>query len=84
MDEHVKRLIAIGASIGANCHPCVEYHIGKALEDGIEKNEILEVIEAAKAVRRGAAASMDKLMINLLNDETPEGCKAQKSSCSCS
>jgi len=32
IDERMKELIAIGASITANCQPCLEYHAGKALE----------------------------------------------------
>ncbi|MHB9097907.1 MAG: sigma-70 family RNA polymerase sigma factor [Syntrophales bacterium] len=32
MDERTKKLIAVGASVGANCHPCLEYHVGRALE----------------------------------------------------
>ena len=39
MDERVKRLVAIGASIGANCQSCVEFHIGKALELGIDRRD---------------------------------------------
>lgn len=84
MDERIKRLIAIGASIGANCHPCVEFHIGKALELGIEKSEILEAVDQAKAVRKGAAASMDALTLKLLDKEAASGCGTQKSTCGCS
>jgi AhpD family alkylhydroperoxidase len=84
MDERMKRLIAVGASVGANCHPCVEFHIGKALEQGIEKGEILEAVEMAKAVRKGAAASMDKLVLKLLDSQKSEECGEQKSPCCCS
>ncbi len=84
MDERTKRLIAVGASIGANCHPCVEYHITKALGQGIGESEIREAVDEAKAVRRGAAASMDKLVLKLMNKEAPgEECGAQQSSCCC-
>jgi len=85
MDERTKKLIAVGASVGANCHPCLEYHIGKARELGIECSEIAEAVEAAKAVRGGAAASMDKLALALLNNEThrPSG-ESRESSCCCS
>jgi AhpD family alkylhydroperoxidase len=85
MDERTKKLIAVGASVGANCHPCLEYHIGKARELGIECNEIMEAVEAATAVRGGAAASMDKLALKLLNNEAhrPSG-ESRESSCCCS
>ena len=61
MDDRTKKLVAIGASVGANCHPCLEYHLGKALEMGIAEAEIAEAVDAAKAVRKGAAASLDVL-----------------------
>ena len=30
MDEKVKELIAVGASVGAHCQPCLTYHVVKA------------------------------------------------------
>jgi AhpD family alkylhydroperoxidase len=85
MDERTKRLIAVGASIGANCHPCLEYHIGKARELGIECGEIMEAVETGKAVRGGAAASMDKLALKLLREEAPgRAIESRESSCCCS
>jgi AhpD family alkylhydroperoxidase len=84
MDERMKRLIAIAASVGANCHPCLEFHIDKALELGIAKGEIIEALEQAKTVRKGAAASMDALALKLVDKEAASGCGAPKSSCCCS
>ncbi len=84
MDERTKKLIAVGASVGANCHPCLEYHVGKALDAGIDKDEILEAVEVGKAVRQGSAASMDKLAFGLLRKEAASSCAGQTSSCCCS
>lgn len=84
MEERTKKLIAVGASVGANCHPCLEYHVGKAREFGIDRNEIMEAVEAAKAVRGGAAASMDRLALTLLSDRAPHPSREkQASSCCC-
>jgi len=84
MDERTKKLVAVGASVGANCHPCLEYHIGKARELGIQCGEIREAVEAAKAVRGGAAASMDKLAVKLLGDGAPaQSVAGRESSCCC-
>lgn len=71
MDETTKKLIAVGASVGANCHPCLEHHVGKALEAGIDRDDLLEAVEVAKAVRKGAASSMDKLALHLVRDRLP-------------
>jgi AhpD family alkylhydroperoxidase len=61
MDDRTKRLIAVGASVACNCHPCLEYHLGQARDVGIETQLLEEAIEAGKAVRSGAASSMDRL-----------------------
>ena len=85
MDERTKKLITVGASVGANCHPCLEYHVGKARELGIPCSEIREAVEAAKAVRGGAAASMDKLALKLLDDGAPaQSVATREAPCCCS
>jgi len=85
MDDRTKKLLAVGASVGANCHPCLEYHVGRALESGIDRSEIMEAVEVAKGVRRGATTSMDKLALNLLgNDLTQQACNSRDASCCCS
>jgi len=65
LDEHIKELIAIGASVSANCHPCVKYHIAKAREMKIDESEIQQAIDVGKMVRKGAADQMDELLKEL-------------------
>jgi len=48
-------LIAIGAAIGSNCIPCVEYHIGAGKQLGISDDEIRAAIALADKVRRAPA-----------------------------
>jgi len=85
MDDRTKKLLAVGASVGANCHPCLEYHVGRALEAGLGRSEIMEAVEVAKGVRRGATASMDKLALQLLGNELPQqSCDNREASCCCS
>lgn len=62
LDAKIKELIAVGASISANCHPCVKHHVGKARELKISEDEILQAIDVGKMVRKGAAGEMDKLL----------------------
>jgi len=62
IDDKVKELIAIGASVSANCHPCVKYHVDKARELAIDEDIIGQAIEVGKMVRKGAAGEMDKLI----------------------
>ncbi len=65
LDDQTRKLIAVGASVACNCHPCIEYHIGEAQSMGIEAPLIEEAIEAGRAVRTGAASSMDRLAAQL-------------------
>ena len=60
-----------GGINGANCHPCLEHHVGKALEAGIDRDDLMEAVEVVKAVRKGAASSMDKLALGLVRDRLP-------------
>ncbi len=59
IDTGIKELIAVGASITANCQPCLQYHVQKAREAGADDQEVAIAIAVAKAVRKGAAAKMD-------------------------
>ena len=65
IDIKVKELIAIGASVSSNCHPCIKYHIAKAREMKIDEAEIQQAVEVGKMVRKGAAGQMDELLEEL-------------------
>lgn len=62
MDNQIKELIAIGASVACNCHPCVKYHTGKAKDLNIEPELVKHAVEVGKMVRKGAANQMDDLL----------------------
>ena len=62
LDTKTQELIAIGASVACNCHPCVEFHIGKAKDLNIAPELIMQAIEVGKMVRKGAAGQMDELL----------------------
>ena len=65
LDERILRLIAIGASITANCQPCLQTNVARALECGANEQEIAEAIEVGKRVRKGATAKMDEFAVSL-------------------
>jgi 4-carboxymuconolactone decarboxylase len=46
-----QELVAIGASIGGNCIPCLEYHYEKCKELGFTKRELAKAIAVAKKVK---------------------------------
>lgn len=65
-DDKMTELVAIGASVAANCHPCVKFHVAKAREVGASKEEIAEAVSVGKMVRKGAAGKMDELTSEIL------------------
>lgn len=60
MDEQMKELIAIGASIGAHCQPCLTYHFNKARELGVEVDLIREAMDVGHMVEKGAMSVMQE------------------------
>jgi AhpD family alkylhydroperoxidase len=72
LDAKMKELIAIGAAVACNCHPCVKYHTGKAKELNIEPKLMKQAIEVGKMVRKGAAGQMDELLSEIVKkSDTP-------------
>lgn len=65
IDNKTKELIAVGASITANCQPCLQYHADKAIEFGADAEEVAVAIEVGKQVRKGASAKMDQFSSSL-------------------
>ena len=68
LDAKMKELIAIGASVACNCHPCVEFHTSKANEMTIEPELIKQAVEVGKMIRKGAANQMDELFEDISKD----------------
>lgn len=60
MNASVKELVAIGASVGAHCQPCLEHHIQAALELGVTDEEIRQAVAIGHTVEKGAMAAMKK------------------------
>jgi len=83
LDNRIVELIAIGASVTANCQPCLQYHVDKALESGANDTEIAQAIEVAKMVRKGASAKMDKFASTISITE-PSNAGASAGGCGCS
>ncbi|MCK6585530.1 MAG: carboxymuconolactone decarboxylase family protein [Anaerolineales bacterium] len=82
LDTRIAELVAIGASIGANCQPCLQYHVKKALKSGADEQEIADAIEIGKMVRKGAAANMDKFVASL-SQAVPSADGKMEGRCGC-
>jgi AhpD family alkylhydroperoxidase len=82
-DEKTVRLIAVGASVAANCQPCLLTNATKARENGADDQEIVEAIEIGKMVRKGAASKMDEFAARLNRSASPIESSADQG-CGCS
>jgi AhpD family alkylhydroperoxidase len=60
MDERMRELVAMGAAAAANCHPCMDYHLAKCDELGIERDEVLAAVKVGLMVNRGAEKAIRK------------------------
>jgi AhpD family alkylhydroperoxidase len=81
-DERTIRLIAVGASVAANCQPCLVINTTKARENGADDQMIAEAIEIGKMVRAGAASKMDKFAASL-NQAITQTAGSSSEACGC-
>jgi AhpD family alkylhydroperoxidase len=58
MDEQTKELVAMGAA--ANCHPCMDHHLGKCDALGIDREEVAAAVKVGLMVNRGAENAIRK------------------------
>jgi AhpD family alkylhydroperoxidase len=65
MDGKIRELIAVGASITANCQPCLRYHVEKAMGFGASSRDVAAAIEVGTRVRKGAGAKMEEFAASL-------------------
>lgn len=67
LDIKTIELVALGAAIGGNCIPCLEWHYKKCAELGIPKEEIREAIEMANKVKQVPIKKINEVAEQLLN-----------------
>jgi AhpD family alkylhydroperoxidase len=80
LNEKVKELVAVGASITANCQPCLQYHVEKAQANGADPGEVKAAIEVGRQVRKGASAKMDQFAAGM-KETAPVPVDEKKSAC---
>ena len=68
MDERMKELVAMGAAAAANCHPCMDHHLAKCDDLGIDREEVAAAVEVGLMVNRGAENAIRKKVRELLGE----------------
>src|SRR5689334_9457423 len=66
LEPREKELVAVGASVGAGCRPCIEHHVVAAREAGLSESELLEAVETAFSVRSQATELFSRMVGELL------------------
>jgi len=51
LSDRERELVAIGASIGSNCVPCIAFHVGQARQAGITDEQIEQAIALSEEIR---------------------------------
>lgn len=69
LEPRVRELIAIGASVGGNCLPCLRYHFAEAIKAGCTLDEISEAIALSKTVKERPMKDIYNLADELLQRE---------------
>ncbi len=62
MDNQIKELIAVGASVAANCQPCLKHHVQEAQKCGADEEAIREAIEVGQMVKKGAMRKFNEFI----------------------
>jgi len=72
VNEQLKEFIAMGASAAANCHPCMDHHLAKCDELGIDREEVAAAVKVGLMVNRGAENAIRKKARELLGKNAIE------------
>ena len=84
LNHRESELVALGAALGSNCIPCIEYHVPQAREAGLTDREICAAIRLADKVRQVPARKVLETALNLLPHVADESTDTgQGSDCGC-
>jgi len=85
-NESIKELVAIGAAIASNCEPCFRYHYDLGRKLGLSREDMLEAVNTALAVKATPHKKVVETAQRFLNPEAenPEAENAGTSNpCAC-
>ena len=71
LERRDKEFAAIGASIGANCRPCIEHHLAAGRAAGLTSGELDEAVATAHTLRRQGVELLEARIDELLGHGGP-------------
>ncbi len=81
-DSRLTELMAVAASVTANCQTCVTYHVERAAECGADREAIQQAIDIGRLVRNGAATERDHVVAHLLETSASPSTRHERG-CAC-
>lgn len=72
-----QELVAIGAAMGSNCVPCIEYHIPAARKAGLTDRQIRKAVRLADKVRQVPAKKVLDAANALLGEPVTERARGE-------
>ncbi len=72
LNSSERELVALGAALGCNCVPCIEYHIPEARKAGLSDSQINEAILLADKVRQVPARRVFSAAVGMLSEPHPQ------------
>jgi AhpD family alkylhydroperoxidase len=79
----VEELVAIGASIAANCDTCFKFHYNEARKLGVSKDDMLLAVETANAVKNTPAKAILSLARRYLMNPDDNNLEKGPTNCGC-
>lgn len=73
LEDQVRELVSIAASVAGHCRPCFQYHLKKARELGIPASEIEKVIAIAKEISASGNKNMVEFAVKSLKTYDNKG-----------
>jgi AhpD family alkylhydroperoxidase len=73
LNPRESELVALGAAMGSNCVPCIEYHIPEARKAGISDELIHAAVHLADRVRRVPAQKVLEAALKALPNASGAG-----------
>ncbi|MBI4193967.1 MAG: carboxymuconolactone decarboxylase family protein [Betaproteobacteria bacterium] len=66
LNPRERELVALGAAMGSNCVPCIEYHIPEARKAGLTDSQVTAAIRLADRVRQVPARKVLAAALRML------------------
>jgi AhpD family alkylhydroperoxidase len=79
-DPKTTQMIALAASVAANCLPCTKYHLAHAEKEGLTKEEITELVQIATLVKQRPVNEVSEMITAYLGVRQ-EGCCSKDCRC---